>query len=262
MLDIDLGRNIVEDGVIVGVLSFGLLQLVHQRGGVLHAFFVGGVQALGNDLVHDEVFACGLGQLGGVQQVGGELTPVGDDGLELLELDGALGEAGDVGGLQALGHFGRHGGGCAWARWGVGWDAVVVGAADRLELWPRGRCAFENPRESISVIEASLHIPSYIIAFALPSLRRTSRIRSHSIPAPRLQLAMVSHKALAAAAVAAFFSSPALAAMYPKNSPVLQVEAKDYSSLIAKSNHTSVSRHDACTANHADSAPDCRVSSR
>ncbi|KAL1631357.1 hypothetical protein SLS54_000116 [Diplodia seriata] len=51
---------------------------------------------------------------------------------------------------------------------------------------------------------------------------------------------MVSHKTLAAAAVAFFFSSPALAAMYPKNSPVLQVEAKDYSSLIAKSNHTSI----------------------
>ncbi|KAB2573956.1 putative pdi related protein a protein [Lasiodiplodia theobromae] len=51
---------------------------------------------------------------------------------------------------------------------------------------------------------------------------------------------MVSHKALAAAAVAAFFSSPALAAMYPKNSPVLQVEAKDYNSLIAKSNYTSI----------------------
>lgn len=52
---------------------------------------------------------------------------------------------------------------------------------------------------------------------------------------------MVSHKALAAAAVAFFLSPPALAAMYPKNSPVLQVGAKDYDKLIAKSNHTSVS---------------------
>ncbi|OJD29453.1 disulfide isomerase [Diplodia corticola] len=51
---------------------------------------------------------------------------------------------------------------------------------------------------------------------------------------------MVSHKALAAAAAAFFLSSPALAGMYPKNSPVLQVEAKDYNSLIAKSNHTSI----------------------
>lgn len=51
---------------------------------------------------------------------------------------------------------------------------------------------------------------------------------------------MVSHKALAAAAVAFFLSPPALAAMYPKNSPVLQVGAKDYDKLIAKSNHTSI----------------------
>lgn len=52
---------------------------------------------------------------------------------------------------------------------------------------------------------------------------------------------MVSHKALTAAAVAFFLSPTALAGMYPKNSPVIQVEAKNYDSLIAKSNHTSVS---------------------
>lgn len=54
---------------------------------------------------------------------------------------------------------------------------------------------------------------------------------------------MVSHKALVAAAVAFFLSPPALAGMYPKNSPVLQVDAKSYDKLIAKSNHTSVSSH-------------------
>ncbi|EOD53128.1 putative pdi related protein a protein [Neofusicoccum parvum] len=51
---------------------------------------------------------------------------------------------------------------------------------------------------------------------------------------------MVSHKALVAAAVAFFLSPPALAGMYPKNSPVLQVDAKSYDKLIAKSNHTSI----------------------
>lgn len=45
--------------------------------------------------------------------------------------------------------------------------------------------------------------------------------------------------AVAAALLAAF--PGAQAGMYTKKSPVLQVEAKDYDRLIAKSNYTSVS---------------------
>ncbi len=44
----------------------------------------------------------------------------------------------------------------------------------------------------------------------------------------------------AAAAVLALFPADVLA-MYSKSSPVVQVDAKDYQSLIAESNHTSVS---------------------
>lgn len=46
---------------------------------------------------------------------------------------------------------------------------------------------------------------------------------------------------LAAALTAALAALPAAqAGMYTKNSPVLQVDARSYSKLIAKSNHTSV----------------------
>lgn len=44
-------------------------------------------------------------------------------------------------------------------------------------------------------------------------------------------------------AAAAFMATlPAANAMYPKNSPVLQVGSKDYARLIEQSNHTSVSQ--------------------
>jgi hypothetical protein len=56
--------------------------------------------------------------------------------------------------------------------------------------------------------------------------------------------AMVNSAFLAAAAAGAFFASPASAAMYLKSSPVIQVDAKNYESLIAKSNHTSVSHNE------------------
>ena len=48
---------------------------------------------------------------------------------------------------------------------------------------------------------------------------------------------------VAVAAVALLSALPAAAAagMYTKNSPVLQVDAKNYDRLITKSNHTSVS---------------------
>lgn len=47
---------------------------------------------------------------------------------------------------------------------------------------------------------------------------------------------------VAVAAVALLSALPAAAAgLYTKNSPVLQVDAKNYDRLITKSNHTSVS---------------------
>ena len=61
---------------------------------------------------------------------------------------------------------------------------------------------------------------------------------------------------LAAASAAVFLSFPVnVLAMYSKDSPVLQVNAKSYDDLIAKSNHTSVSswEHKGCAAlRHAD----------
>lgn len=45
----------------------------------------------------------------------------------------------------------------------------------------------------------------------------------------------------AVAATALLFPSVNAAGIYTKSSPVLQIDAKDYSSLIANSNHTSVS---------------------
>ena len=57
---------------------------------------------------------------------------------------------------------------------------------------------------------------------------------------------MVYPGALIAAATAILLASPAYAGgLYPKSSAVLQVDAKNYDSLIAKSNYTSVSYH--CT---------------
>jgi hypothetical protein len=47
---------------------------------------------------------------------------------------------------------------------------------------------------------------------------------------------------LAAAAALALLPAGASAGMYPKNSPVLQVDAKSFDRLIAKSNYTSVGR--------------------
>jgi protein disulfide-isomerase A6 len=53
---------------------------------------------------------------------------------------------------------------------------------------------------------------------------------------------MVHAKALTAAAAALLLALPCNASgLYSKNSPVLQVDAKNYDRLIAKSNHTSVS---------------------
>lgn len=53
---------------------------------------------------------------------------------------------------------------------------------------------------------------------------------------------MVYPGALIAAATAILLASPAYAGgLYPKSSAVLQVDAKNYDSLIAKSNYTSVS---------------------
>jgi protein disulfide-isomerase A6 len=49
-------------------------------------------------------------------------------------------------------------------------------------------------------------------------------------------------KALVASAAALLLASPALGAgFYSKTSPVLQVDAKNYDRLVAKSNHTTVS---------------------
>jgi protein disulfide-isomerase A6 len=61
------------------------------------------------------------------------------------------------------------------------------------------------------------------------------RIRS-----PRAKLEMVHPKALTAAAVL-LLALPAAADIYSKSSPVLQVDARSYDRLIAKSNYTSVS---------------------
>jgi protein disulfide-isomerase A6 len=53
---------------------------------------------------------------------------------------------------------------------------------------------------------------------------------------------MVHVTALTAAAAALLLALPCSAGgLYAKNSPVLQVDAKNYDRLIAKSNHTSVS---------------------
>lgn len=72
---------------------------------------------------------------------------------------------------------------------------------------------------------------------------------------------MVYTGALAAAATALLLASPATAAgLYPKSSAVLQVDAKNYDRLIAKSNYTSVSSPRICATNYALMvALDCRV---
>lgn len=49
------------------------------------------------------------------------------------------------------------------------------------------------------------------------------------------------HRSLAATAVAVLCALPlAQAGLYPKSSPVLQIDGKDYRRLIEKSNHTTV----------------------
>jgi protein disulfide-isomerase A6 len=52
---------------------------------------------------------------------------------------------------------------------------------------------------------------------------------------------MLSSTALAVSAASVLFSLPVNAGLYTKSSPVLQLNAKSYDQLIAKSNHTSVS---------------------
>lgn len=51
------------------------------------------------------------------------------------------------------------------------------------------------------------------------------------------------HSALSTVAATLLAVAPVVTAggLYTKNSPVLQIDAKNYDSLIAKSNHTSVS---------------------
>lgn len=57
--------------------------------------------------------------------------------------------------------------------------------------------------------------------------------------------------AVAVAAVAFLSAVPTVqAGMYTKNSPVLQVDAKNYDRLIAKSNYTSVGQVHAMVARH------------
>jgi len=52
------------------------------------------------------------------------------------------------------------------------------------------------------------------------------------------------HPTLCAVAVGLLSALPGVqAGIYTKKSPVLQVDAKDYDRLVAKSNYTSVSRH-------------------
>lgn len=55
---------------------------------------------------------------------------------------------------------------------------------------------------------------------------------------------------VAAAAASVLLATPADAAIYTKNSPVLQVDAKNYDRLIAQSNHTSVCVEPPLNASH------------
>jgi hypothetical protein len=71
---------------------------------------------------------------------------------------------------------------------------------------------------------------------------------------------MVHPTALTAAAAALLLALPCSAGgLYAKNSPVLQVDAKNYDRLIAKSNHTSVSTQPESSGASLISGPACRI---
>lgn len=71
---------------------------------------------------------------------------------------------------------------------------------------------------------------------------------------------MVHATALTAAAAALLLALPCSAGgLYAKNSPVLQVDAKNYDRLIAKSNYTSVSVKPNSLEPRLRSRPACRI---
>lgn len=68
------------------------------------------------------------------------------------------------------------------------------------------------------------------------------------------------HPTLCTVAVALLSALPGTQAIYTKKSPVLQVEAKNYDRLIAKSNYTSVCQDMLCVSLvrvHANVLRDC-----
>lgn len=88
-----------------------LLELVHQVGGISQDLVVGRVELLCEDLVDNPVLACRESVPVGSKGERARPTPIGYDGLRVLEL-GGLGRAfpdGDVclpqGGRDAVGHF-------------------------------------------------------------------------------------------------------------------------------------------------------------
>ena len=57
ILHVSFSGDIVDNGIVGGVVGFGLLEFVHELDGVVGAFFVGGVEVLVEDLLEDVVLA-------------------------------------------------------------------------------------------------------------------------------------------------------------------------------------------------------------
>jgi hypothetical protein len=100
--------DVVENGILVGVLGLCLLQLLHQVSRVGVALLVGRVEACSNDLLHHVKAHSSLSvyMLDASVTV---LTPVRDNGLELLELRRPFGKRRELQALELRRHRVAHG---------------------------------------------------------------------------------------------------------------------------------------------------------
>lgn len=109
LLDIGLACVIIDNGIVVGVGSLGLLEALEQRLCVVEGVVVGGVEALAYDLVYGMILACLDSVSDWIPLDCSALTPVGNGGLDGPQLVRAVDEARDLGDLERggerLGHL-------------------------------------------------------------------------------------------------------------------------------------------------------------
>jgi hypothetical protein len=268
--------GVVDQGILAGVLGLCLLELLHQVGSVGGAFLVGRVQATGDDLL-DHVEAHWGRWLACAWSRGWRagLTPVGDDGLDALELGGAFRRLGELQLLELCGSDAGHGfanavvvsgGGRGLGsasitvlvpRLGSPLKDAVIGASSSTPVSPHRSSGQVDTDEAVTNEEkrptwhqaqVNIYKPasgsSLFFLLILTTTPSTTMVRTSTL----------------FAATAALALNARAESMYSKNSAVVQITGMDYDRVIAKSNYTSVSILREVVQMPANNMLDCRVS--